>query len=266
MHRDIKPSNIIITPEGRAKIVDMGLARNLDRAANLDLTQSGVTLGTFDYISPEQAIEPRAADVRSDLYSLGCTFYHLLTGVSPVPEGTAAKKLHYHQHVAPRDPRELNPEIPAELAAILGRLMTKDPLRRYQHPDDLLPHLFHLASELNLSINGVQPRLSRAIPTEGPLPAPPRFSVIWAAALIGVLVVALVAATGGFNSRREPLDQTPFWQTSKPTPPRTHTDKTEGGTFSGIDCAGQRRGRWTGREPRPTARGVAALRPSYQAC
>ena len=99
VHRDIKPSNIIITPNGRAKLVDMGLARSLGPQDDIGLTQSGVTLGTFDYISPEQALEPREADVRSDIYSLGCTFYHMLTGQPPVPEGTAAKKLHHHQHV-----------------------------------------------------------------------------------------------------------------------------------------------------------------------
>src|SRR6202011_1572783 len=80
VHRDIKPSNIIISPTGRAKLVDMGLARSMERQDDKGLTQSGVTLGTFDYISPEQALEPREADVRSDIYSLGCTFYHLLTG------------------------------------------------------------------------------------------------------------------------------------------------------------------------------------------
>src|SRR5207244_9551716 len=78
VHRDIKPSNIIISSNGRAKLVDMGLARSLDPQTDGGLTQSGVTLGTFDYISPEQALEPRDADVRSDIYSLGCPFYHML--------------------------------------------------------------------------------------------------------------------------------------------------------------------------------------------
>jgi len=132
VHRDIKPSNIIITPTGRAKLVDMGLARSQSPQADIALTQSGVTLGTFDYISPEQALEPRDADVRSDIYSLGCTFYHVLTGQPPVPEGTAARKLHHHQNVGPIDPRQLNPEIPDEVAGILARMIAKDPKYRYQ--------------------------------------------------------------------------------------------------------------------------------------
>src|SRR5437870_68380 len=123
VHRDIKPSNIIISSNGRAKLVDMGLARSLEPQSDGGLTQPGVTLGTFDYISPEQALEPREADVRSDIYSLGCTFYHVLTEQAPVPEGTAAKKLHHHQHVDPVDPRQLNPEIPSEVVALLARMM-----------------------------------------------------------------------------------------------------------------------------------------------
>src|SRR5207244_5050603 len=126
VHRDVKPSNIIITPAGRAKIVDMGLARHQDGPAD-GVTQSGVTLGTFDYISPEQALEPRQADVRSDIYSLGCTFYHVITGQPPVPEGTAAKKLHHHQNVGPIDPRQLNPEIADGVAGILARITAKHP-------------------------------------------------------------------------------------------------------------------------------------------
>ncbi len=98
VHRDIKPSNIIITPFGRAKLVDLGLARkeNKDEQA-ADLTVAGTTLGTFDYISPEQARDPRSADVRSDIYSLGCTLYHMLTGEPPYPDGTVLQKLLQHQ-------------------------------------------------------------------------------------------------------------------------------------------------------------------------
>ena len=93
VHRDIKPSNLLITPAGQAKLIDMGLARlrEVDAAA-ADLTASGVTLGTFDYISPEQARDPRNTDVRSDIYSLGCTFFFMLTGRPPFLGGTMLQK------------------------------------------------------------------------------------------------------------------------------------------------------------------------------
>src|SRR5262249_37763021 len=145
VHRDIKPSNIIVSPNGKAKLVDMGLARSVH--VDTGLTQSGVTLGTFDYISPEQAIEPREADARSDIYSLGCTAYHMLPGQPPVPEGTAAKKLHHHQHIAPVDPRQLNPDIPDDVAALLARMMAKDARDRYQEPQHLVQHLTLLADK-----------------------------------------------------------------------------------------------------------------------
>lgn len=107
VHRDIKPSNLIITPQGRAKLVDWGLARKERVDENsLDLTASGTTLGTFDYISPEQARDPRSVDVRSDIYSLGCTSYHMLTGSPPYAEGTVLQKLLDHQGKSAPDPRE----------------------------------------------------------------------------------------------------------------------------------------------------------------
>jgi predicted Ser/Thr protein kinase len=201
VHRDIKPSNILVTPDRRAKIVDMGLARHLgSESVNGGVTQSGVTLGTFDYISPEQALDPRRADVRSDIYSLGCTFYHALTGRPPVPEGTAARKLRAHQSDEPLDPRELNPAIPDELAAVLARMMAKDPADRYQTPRELIAHLKGLAARLGLDADPVEhDRAARAVPAETRLlPEAPRFQPLWAVAVAAVAVaaVAFVVATG----------------------------------------------------------------------
>jgi serine/threonine protein kinase len=191
VHRDIKPSNIIITPTGRAKLVDMGLARSLTPQDNRQLTQSGVTLGTFDYIPPEQALEPRDADVRSDIYSLGCTFYHMLTGQPPVPEGTAAKKLHHHQYVAPIDPRQLNPEIPDEVAAILQRMMAKEPKDRYQRAEHLVQHLLMVAQR----IGGVNVP-EGVMFVDAPLPDPPRKRPI----LLGAIAAGALALFVGIIS------------------------------------------------------------------
>ncbi len=150
VHRDIKPSNIIITPQSRAKLVDMGLARRFERGGDDGLTQSGMTLGTFDYISPEQARDPRDVDVRSDLYSLGCTLFHMLTGRPPFPDGTVLQKLIQHQEEAPPDVRALNPAVSAELASILVKLMAKDRDRRYQTPEQLMRDLLTVAGALGL--------------------------------------------------------------------------------------------------------------------
>lgn len=145
VHRDIKPSNIVITPAGRARIVDMGLARLHQVEGDADLTVSGMTLGTFDYISPEQARDPRAADVRSDLYSLGCTMFFMLVGRPPFAEGTMVQKLLQHQQAAPPVIDEIRPEVPRRLAAIVERLMEKDPLDRYQRPAVLVADLLACA-------------------------------------------------------------------------------------------------------------------------
>jgi serine/threonine-protein kinase len=151
VHRDIKPSNILITAQGKAKVVDMGLARlHGIQPGTEDLTASGVTLGTFDYISPEQARDPRSADVRSDIYSLGCTFYFMLTGRPPFPEGTVLQKLLQHNSDDPIDPREYNPGLPEAVTTVLRKMLAKDPLRRYQQPAELIADLLHLGDQLGL--------------------------------------------------------------------------------------------------------------------
>ena len=152
VHRDIKPSNILLATDGKAKIVDMGLARTtaLDRSQG-DQTASGTTLGTFDYISPEQAHDPREADVRSDIYSLGCTLYFLLTGQPPFPDGTALQKLLMHGTKMPEDPRLFRDDLSDPLIAILKKMMAKKPRDRYQSPEDLASDLRMLAKLDNLA-------------------------------------------------------------------------------------------------------------------
>jgi serine/threonine-protein kinase len=151
VHRDIKPSNVLITPEGRVKLIDMGLARlRQTDPAVADLTASGVTLGTFDYISPEQARDPRNADIRSDIYSLGCTFFFMLAGQPPFPEGTVLQKLLQHQGDEPPDIVQFRPELPEESSRVLRKMMAKDPARRYAGPADLVADLLLLAEEIGL--------------------------------------------------------------------------------------------------------------------
>ena len=155
VHRDVKPSNILITREGRAKLIDMGLARLLDTAEGRgDLTASGVTLGTFDYISPEQARDPRNADIRSDIYSLGCTFFFMLAGRPPFPEGTVLQKLLQHQGDAPPDIRSFQPAIPAEISFLIQKMMSKDPRQRFQTPTLLVEALTDVAERLGLRQEG----------------------------------------------------------------------------------------------------------------
>ncbi len=153
VHRDIKPSNVIITPRGRAKIVDLGLARKENSESVGELTVAGTTLGTFDYISPEQAKDPRRVDVRSDIYSLGCTLYHMLAGTPPYPEGTVLQKLLDHQGKNIPDVRTKNPLVSPELSAVVLKMMASDPNDRYAHPDDLIRDLLMVARSLGLPAN-----------------------------------------------------------------------------------------------------------------
>jgi len=164
VHRDIKPSNIVITPAGKARLVDMGLARLHQVADDRDLTMSGMTLGTFDYISPEQARDPRAADVRSDLYSLGCTIFFMLAGRPPFAEGTLVQKLLQHQQAAPPAIDEIRPDVPHAFEEILHRLMEKDPADRYQRPAVLVADLVAFAEEHQLSVS--TPRLAGPVVDE----------------------------------------------------------------------------------------------------
>jgi serine/threonine protein kinase len=143
VHRDIKPSNILLahTDAGLlAKLTDFGCAR-LANDDEFRLTETGHTVGTVDYMAPEQARDGKLADIRSDLYSLGCTLYHMLAGDPPFAEGTLTERLYKHSEAEVPDVRRANPRVPAWLWGVLQKLLAKKPKERYQTPGELLEDL-----------------------------------------------------------------------------------------------------------------------------
>lgn len=134
IHRDIKPANLLIDKKGIVKILDLGLARFHDDsgAASLTAAHNETVLGTADYLSPEQALNSHNVDPRTDVYSLGCTAYFLLTGHPPFPDGSVAQRLVAHQVKQPKPIVEERPDAPPELTAIIGKMMAKVPDDRFQ--------------------------------------------------------------------------------------------------------------------------------------
>ncbi len=132
VHRDIKPGNILLDRLGVVKILDLGLARLFhDHMDNLTVEHNaGRALGTADYLAPEQVSNSHDVDPRADIYSLGASFYFLLTGKPPFHGATVAQKLIMHQLKPPTPLRELRPEVPEELEAIIERMMAKQPAER----------------------------------------------------------------------------------------------------------------------------------------
>ncbi|AMV39460.1 serine/threonine-protein kinase [Planctomyces sp. SH-PL62] len=135
VHRDIKPSNVMITPEGDAKILDLGLAKALGEDAGL--TRANTLLGTLDYASPEQLSDATRADVRSDLYSLGCTLYFALAGVPPFEGGDAINKIFKQRMEDPEPIERVAKGVPAAFGAVVRKLMAKEPAERYQNCAEL---------------------------------------------------------------------------------------------------------------------------------
>ncbi len=141
VHRDVKPSNLMLTLQGQVKVLDLGLARWHGQAFDdEEATGSGQILGTADYMAPEQSSDSRAVDIRADIYGLGCTLYKLLSGRAPFggPEHPdAPDKLAAHRRAPVPPIRQLRPEIPAGLAAVLDCMLAKDREARYSTPADV---------------------------------------------------------------------------------------------------------------------------------
>lgn len=139
VHRDIKPGNLLVDKTGIVKLLDMGLAVFFEEKERdpLTLEYDENVLGTADYLAPEQALDSHNVDIRADIYSLGGTFYYMLTGQAPFPEGTIAQKLLWHQNRHPRSIREIQPEVPATIEKIVRKMMAKDPKNRFQTPREV---------------------------------------------------------------------------------------------------------------------------------
>jgi WD40 repeat protein len=161
VHRDIKPHNLMLTPDGVIKVLDFGLARFVRETAAAEMapddptqkaglaaaagdlatpggiSHTGLIMGTTDYIAPEQATDAHAADIRADLYSLGCTLYQLLSGRVPFPDRALLDRLLAHIEQTPTPLAQLRPDVPPKLARIVERLMAKKPEGRYQTPAEV---------------------------------------------------------------------------------------------------------------------------------
>ncbi|MFO0869368.1 MAG: protein kinase [Pirellulales bacterium] len=140
VHRDIKPENILIAQSGEVKVADFGLARVNTSEQALHLTQEGIALGTPLYMSPEQ-VEGRVVDPRSDLYSLGATAFHMLTGRPPFEGDTALAIAVQHLRNEPPRIESLRPDVPPALCHVVYRLLAKKPDQRYSQPAELLREL-----------------------------------------------------------------------------------------------------------------------------
>ncbi len=137
IHRDIKPANILLTREGEPKLADLGLALQIEDEDER-VTRDGTTVGTVDYMSPEQARDSRAISIRSDMYSLGCTFYHLLAGAAPFAGGDVPEKLRRHAQEPPPDVRRVRADVPPAVAKLIQRMMAKKPDARFKDYDELI--------------------------------------------------------------------------------------------------------------------------------
>ncbi|MFO0954578.1 MAG: serine/threonine-protein kinase [Isosphaeraceae bacterium] len=180
IHRDVNPYNILVTQDGVAKLTDMGLA--IDLADQDRVTRDGATVGTFDYVSPEQARHSHHVDTRSDIYSLGCTLYHMLCGQVPFPTASLPQKLLGHQAVDPEPVNRINTAVPAGLAEVVVRMMKKAADERYATPLDLARALEPYATDRSpdefappeppegLTRDGVSRSTSSAIQTPGSQP------------------------------------------------------------------------------------------------
>ena len=165
IHRDIKPANILVDRYGCVKLLDLGLSRMFEGDTD-QLTKKfdeGNVLGTADYIAPEQALDVSAADIRSDIYGLGCTYYFMLAGRPPFHKGSVAQKLVWHQTKYPDHIHTVRPDVPEGINEIIFRMIAKKPDDRYREPSEVIEALTPFITE------EVKPPPEEEVPYPSPL-------------------------------------------------------------------------------------------------
>jgi serine/threonine protein kinase len=228
VHRDIKPANLLMAQGSVVKVADLGLARLYESGRlTRTLTQDGSLIGTPDYLAPEQAVTPHVADIRADIYSLGCTFYYLLTGRPPFPGGSYLEKIVKHRECEPEPIERHRAEMPPAVCEIVRKMMAKRPEDRYQTPDQIIEAIGPycqdaepqhgrqgwpgvITRELPLGLG--EPPPSRASSRRGPFAS--NWSIgLWTICLAGSLIVGLPLPR---DSSRKPTPLGPDSQHNKP--------------------------------------------------
>jgi eukaryotic-like serine/threonine-protein kinase len=200
-HRDIKPSNLIVNPEGIVKILDMGLAKFFQDSQNraIETLEPGVVMGTADYIAPEQAIGCSAADHRADIYALGATLYHLVTGEPPFHGTTTAKLIAHQLHDVPTA-HEIREDVPEGVSEVIAKMMAKEPAERYQTAGDVVAALLPFAEDtpfLSATPSGrLVPITVRTEDDTNAPPRPKRKKRLVIALLTAIIVLIAAIATG----------------------------------------------------------------------
>jgi serine/threonine-protein kinase len=247
VHRDVKPANVMLTPDGRAKLMDLGIARSLDVES---ITRASSILGTAGYISPEQA-RGDPVDHRSDVYSLGCVMYEMLTGRPPFTAGDPVAVAYKHVHEAPALPTSVEPSVPPALEAVTLRAMEKDPAARFQSVADMTwalndrtaPAAPVTATTPLVPVEGTTPlpvvAPTQALPRRADRPPPRRRTIplllgIAALILLGTLAFALFGDERPSGLGRPVGSPSPS-VTSSPSPTSTPSSSSSPNTTVTVD-------------------------------
>lgn len=220
VHRDVKPDNMMLDRAGVVKILDLGLAKFYDGNKNENLTQEfdpKTVLGTADYIAPEQVLNSSDADIRADIYSLGCTLYFMLARRRPAGNGSTMEKLMWHQMKEADPIQKLRPQVPTELAAVIEKMMRKRPEDRYQTPAEVVEALApwgqpaaEKPADHEFARGPVNYRLGLCPPENAQLAPPPTSSTKsettrGSAGKTAHSIIRIRSGSGSHPSRRQPL-------------------------------------------------------------